>query len=549
LTTVVPEIILPERTLEPLVAPYPMSLGFGVAKWIEDWLLQPDGPNAGDPYKLTRDQLVFIIRWYQVDYVGRFVYRQGMKVDAKGKGKSILAAAILLAEFLGPVRFSHFETPGGNKPVGVAHSTPWVVLAALSESQTKNTYAAILGMIDGSAVVDEYQIDVGKSRLLVPGGGMLTPITAGSRTQEGARPTATLIDEVHHLTDTNGGVGLFEVLRRNAAKARDGASRVLMTTNGWAPGEDSVAERVHFAWTAQQESRSPKKDILLDMASAPMTVDISDIDQLRAALRGIYHDAPWIDIETLLGEVLDPSTPVEVSRRFYLGQIVASAEAWTSLQDYDACAAPLGTRPLTPGDTVVLGFDGSLTDDSTALVVMRCEDQCVFLFGLWEAPVGPTAANWRVDQADVDETVHKAFADYDVVAFFSDVAYWESFVENWATTYADRLLVSATTRSAVGYDMRGHLYDLTRAAEAMQAAIESGTFLQWPDRRMRRHFANARRRLNRYGISFGKTSRESKDKVDVVAATMLARMACQLIFSKQALEKRKPQRTGVVVAF
>lgn len=543
--TDVPQIILPERTLAPLVAPYPLSLGFGVAKWIEDWLLQPDGPDAGDPYVLTKDQLTFILRWYQVDHVGRFVYRQGMKVDAKGKGKSILAAAILLAEFLGPVRFSHFDQ---GRPVGAAHTTPWVVLAALSESQTKNTYAAILGMIDGSPVVDEYQIDVGLSRLIVPGGGMLTPITAGSRTQEGARPTATLIDEVHHLTDSNGGVGLFEVLRRNAAKARDGASRVLMTTNGWAPGEDSVAERVHFAWTAQQDGRSPGKDILLDMASAPMWIDLANVDQLRAALRGIYADAPWIDIETLIGEILDPSTPVEVSRRFYLGQIVASAEAWVIPQDYDSCEQP-DIAPLADGDTITLGFDGSLTDDSTALVGIRL-DGTAFLLGLWESPVNKQLAlGWRVDQNDVNEAVAYAFEHYDVVAFFADVAYWETFVEEWGVRYADRLLIQATTRSYVGYDMRGHLFDLTRAAESLQASIENKSFRHTGDKRMRRHFINARRRLNRYGISFGKSSRESKDKVDVVAATMLARMAMNIVLTKGVLDKRKPKRTGRVVAF
>lgn len=540
------EIIWPERTLQPLTAPYPTSLGFGVAKWIEDWLLQPDGPDAGDPYVLTRDQLAFILRWYQVDQTGRFVYRQGMKVDAKGKGKSILAAAILLAEFLGPVRFSHFDSTG--TPIGAAHTTPWVVLAALSESQTKNTYAAILGMIDGSPVVDEYLVDVGQTRLLVPGGGMLTPITAGSRTQEGARPTATLIDEVHHLTESNGGVGLFEVLRRNAAKARDGASRVLMTTNGWAPGEDSVAERVHFAWNAQQDGRSPNKDILLDMASAPMTVDIANVPELRAALKGIYYDAPWIDIETLLGEILDPSTPVEVSRRFYLGQIVASAEAWVIPQQYDRCEDKT-VPPLTDEDTITLGFDGSLSDDSTALVATRV-DGTTFLLGLWEAPADAARARvWRVDQGEVDETVAFAFEHYDVVAFFSDVAYWETFVEEWGVRYAERLLVQATTRSHVGYDMRGHLYDLTRAAESLQAAVENGTFKHNGDRRLRRHFLNAKRRLNRYGISFSKTNRESKEKVDAVAATMLSRMAMQLVLTKGVLDKRKPKRTGRVVAF
>jgi hypothetical protein len=42
---------------------------------------------------------------------------------------------------------------------------------------------------------------------------------------------------------------------------------------------------------------------------------------------------------------------------------------------------------------------------------------------------------------------------------------------------------------------------------------------------MRRHVLNVRRRPNRYGISFGKESRESPHKVDAFAAAQLADMA------------------------
>jgi hypothetical protein len=44
---------------------------------------------------------------------------------------------------------------------------------------------------------------------------------------------------------------------------------------------------------------------------------------------------------------------------------------------------------------------------------------------------------------------------------------------------------------------------------------------------LRRHALNARRRPNRWGVSFGKEHRESPRKVDELAAGTLARLARQ----------------------
>ena len=65
---------------------------------------------------------------------------------------------------------------------------------------------------------------------------------------------------------------------------------------------------------------------------------------------------------------------------------------------------------------------------------------------------------------------------------------------------------------------------------------------------MTRHLLNARRRPNRWGISFGKENRESPKKVDVLAALLLARMARQRILGDGVLRKRR-RRTGRLYGF
>lgn len=523
------------------------TLGWAVIEWIESRLLQPDGDDAGSAFRLTPEQINFVLWWYALDESGRFRYRRSVLRRSKGWGKSPFLGALCLAELCGPVRFDYWSDDG--EPVGKRHPMPWVVVAGVSETQTENTLSAIRAMAEDSVLVEEVGLDVGLTRIFVPGGGKLVPITASSSTQEGARPTFAVMDETHHWTDSNGGAALARVIRRNLTKSRDGSARVIETTNAHEPGRDSVAEASYFAWQAIKEGRAKSAGLLYDSREAPAlsTAELADERLLRAALRAAYGDATWIDLDRVVGEVYDPGTPPEESRRFYLNQIVAAADSWLAPEEYDAnFRADL--PPLAPGETVTLGFDGGLTDDSSALVAVRVSDGAPFLLGLWEKPTGAAGEGWAVDKDDVRGHVGHAFGTYDVVAFFSDVAYWETDVDAWRDEFGERLLVKATTRHAVAWDMRGHAADTVRAVEALHRGFTDREVPHNGDERLRRHVLNARRRPNRWGVSFGKETRESPKKVDALAALLLARMARTRVLGEGVLSKRRG-RTGRLYGF
>jgi hypothetical protein len=78
---------------------------------------------------------------------------------------------------------------------------------------------------------------------------------------------------------------------------------------------------------------------------------------------------------------------------------------------------------------IALGFDGSFTDDATALVGCDIRTGHLFVIKAWEKPDGPEAKDWEVPREDVDGTVDWAFAEYDVCAFFADVHPFESYVD------------------------------------------------------------------------------------------------------------------------
>lgn len=525
----------------PTLPPVPKySLGPGVYLWCQHYIRQPDGPEAGDPWRFTPEQIRFLHYAYAVDDRGRKLFHRAVLRRAKGWGKSPFMAAIALAELCGPVRFDGWDADG--EPVGVPTSMPWVQIAGVSEKQTANTMSMVLGMIGESPVVDDYRLDPGLTRIYAAGGGKLEPITASAPTAEGARPSFVVMDETHHWLQANGGHKLAEVLRRNLGKSRDGSAHSIETTNAHEPGLDSVAERSFEAWQAAKAGRTRRDSLLYDAREAPADVDLADEDALMTALGDTYGDSTWVDLERIAGEVYDPGTPPDVSRRFYLNQIVAAHDAWVAPHEWDACAD--ATLSLHDGDEIALGFDGSRTDDATALVACRLTDQALFLLHVQEAPTDHRKDMWEVDREQVDAAVRRAFETYEVAAFYSDVHPWESYVDAWSADFGSGLAVKASERSAVGFDMRSKTMLFTRAAESFAQAVADGEVRHDGGHVLRTHVHNARRRLNRFGVGLGKEHRESARKVDAAVAAVLARAAR----TEAMIRGAKRQRSGRVWA-
>lgn len=63
------------------------SLGPQVIKWASRYIVQPDGKDAGRPWRFTREQMNFIMRLYALDDEGRWLYPTASLRRSKGWGK------------------------------------------------------------------------------------------------------------------------------------------------------------------------------------------------------------------------------------------------------------------------------------------------------------------------------------------------------------------------------------------------------------------------------------------------------------------------------
>lgn len=513
---------LPERTL-----------GWQIAGWCSEYLAA-EGHTEDDPkpWNFTDEQLRFLLWWYATDENGRFIYRKGVLQRMKGWGKDPLLAVLCMVELVGPSRFSHFDAEG--VPIGKAHPQAWVQVTAVNQSQTTNTMALIPSLMT-ERFKQTYQVEPGAVLIRAMGGKVrLEAVTSSYRALEGKRTTFTLLNETHHWVLGNHGHQMYETIDGNATKMD---SRYLAITNAYLPGEDSVAERMRDSWEKITDGLAADVGFLYDSVEAPETATL-DPDCLRALIPKIRGDAVWINPNAVIASVMDTSIPPSRSRRMWLNQIVAGEDALYDRKEWSACFAEV---VLMPNDEIVLGFDGGKTDDDTALVAMRVRDRAVFVIGHWFAPEGPAGKDWIVDKEAVDKAVREAHKTYKVRGMYADVALWESYIDAWARDFGGGYAVKSSASHPVAWDMRGSLKRSTVAHERLMSSIRDANLIQDGDRALRRHVLNTRARENNWGTSFGKESRESKRKVDLYAAMMLAHECLNDLALKGKPQK---ERTG-----
>ncbi len=232
-------------------------------------------------------------------------------------------------------------------------------------------------------MADEYRdLDVGLTRINLPDGGSIEPVTAAARSKDGGKETFVVADEVH-LWTTPELHSLYATVTRNITKRRIADGWLMSTSTMYGPGEGSVAESIHAAAKAKK-----MQGLLWDHREAPADLDITNDDELRKGLEYVYGAAaPWTNIDAIVAEFHDPTKTESDNRRYWLNQPAQRADRLFDPLQHKVLERP-GLRPAD-GTTIVMGFDGSENRDSTALIGWTVEDvPHRFTIGLWERPRG-----------------------------------------------------------------------------------------------------------------------------------------------------------------
>ena len=528
------------------------TLGWGVLDFITEMLAQPDQTEYR-PLMLTPEQARFVLNYYRLDPVtGRRVYRRAVWSRPKGHGKSPMMGAIGCAEALADVVFDGWDANG--RPVGKPWSevrTPLVQFAAMNEDQTRNAFDPLLEMLREGPAMDYYDIDPMDTFVALPK-GRIEYITAAGDSKEGNRPVWAALDQTEGWTKSNGGVKLAGVLRRNAGKV---GGTTIETPNAYRPGMGSVSEQTAAYHQSLKEGRARQAGLLYDHREAPADTDMTDRASLRDGLVYAYGDSAkdaggWVDLDRIVEEIWDPATDPQDARQYYLNQVTHASDSWVSRPEIVACMDV--EQVVEPGETIVLGFDGSRgrvrgKADATALVGMTLAGKHLFEIAVWERR-DQDPQDWSPDPAVVDAVVRDTFSKYQVVGFYADPSGWTGQVAQWEADYGRQLRVRASRDEPIAAWPRGKDSKVAEHVERLRLALVQREITWDGSSALMRHMLNARRRvLRRGGYLLYKQFPDSPDKIDAAYAAVMAYKAC-LDATSRGVTRQRGERRKVVLA-
>lgn len=503
--------------------------------WISAHCVVPDGFERGKTFDLYDFQFDYFTNFYLVrgdtkwnpesPVLGpAFVYRRGLMVGPQKMGKGPMTAAHICLEGVGPALFAGWATGGEvydchdhgcncdwtyeylpGEPMGMRWPTPLIQITAISEEQTDNIYGVLRPMIEFGPLTDVIP-KTGEEFIRLPGGGRIDTVTSSAQSRLGQRVTFVPQDECGLWTQTNGMARVADTQYRGLAGM---GGRASLTTNAWNPAEQSVA---------QIQYESAAKDVYRQFKQPPANLSYRNKSERRKIHQLVYGESlkqngGHVDLNAIEAEAFDLiERDLSQAERFFGNRIVAGADAWIDPKVWeertDAAMAP------QPGDVITIGFDGSLRDDSTALVACRVSDGFIWLLGIWESPDEiELAQDWEVPVTEVDAAVAHAFETYQVERMYCDPAYWQDIVARWASQFGEKTVIEWWTNRE---------RQMASALERFHTATVTAQLSHNGNETLSRHIGNAKRKESRSGIQIRKDRPKSRNKIDAAVCAVLA---------------------------
>ena len=493
------------------------SLGLWVADWIEGHCCYGPGDLQGEPAKVDGEMAAFLVEAYRIDpYTGQKVYDEGVLSRPKGRAKTELAGWLVCAEaFSDVVRFAEWDAAG--QPVLRAVKSPLIKCLATEESQATAAFSVAAyiasewgqdhpsGVYDGVTGARAYQ---SATALYIPSGGEIRACSSGAASKDGGKETFVVCDE-SHLYVLPELKRMYATIRRNLGKRKIAEPWMLQTTTAYRPGEQSIAEETLTLWRKKELSER----VLVDHREAKGAIKIKDKAHTIKQLESVYGDAVlWMDFERLYREMMDPrSCPDDATAaRYFLNRAIATKDAWIPV---DVHERQMVRDVVAMGESICVGFDGSLNEDTTVLRGCRMSDGYLFRIGAWAKPEGAAGIGWEVPRLEVLAAFREAFTRYDVVRAYCDPHEWRSDVDTLAAEFGEKRVVPWETRrdTAMAY-----------ALDRLHADLMNGQVWHDDDPLAGEHYGNAYTRHKGSLRLVRKEYSKSPRKIDSVVGDTLA---------------------------
>lgn len=417
---------------------------------------------------------------------GRRRHRQALVGMARKNGKSGLGSGLALAGlYTGPAGAEVYSCAGDRDQARIVFGTAKQMVQMDEE-------------LSSLAKLYRDAIEIPST------GSVYRALSSVAELKEGLNPTLVVFDEVHVQPNDE----LWNVMAL-AMGARVDPLLVGITTAGVMvdrQGRDTLCYRLyqHGVQVARGEAADPSFLFAWWEPRDGMAADHTD-------------PRVWAEANPGYGDLVDPADFAEnlppkmresEFRTKRTNVFVASEESWFPLGVFEAAGNGVGAPPA--GTRVVLGFDGSFSRDSTALVGATVDgDPHLWLVRAWERPVGGPEG-WRVPRGEVMETIRQACRTYDVLELAHDPARWQDEMQEMA---AEGIPAVEFPQSAAR---------MGPACEDFHAAVVEGRRTHDGSEVLVRHVRNAVTHTDRFGTRIQKEHKDSPRVIDAAPAAVMA---------------------------
>lgn len=441
------------------------------------------GGRAGEPLLLRDWQRDLLAHLYARRQDGRLKHRTALVGLARKNGKSAIGSGIALYGLLmGP--------KGGE-----------VYSCAADREQARIVFGTAKAMIEASPELAA-QTKLYRDAIEVPStGSVYRVLSSEAYSKEGLSPTLVVYDELHAAPNDE----LWNVMTL-AQAARLDALTLAITTAGVkadSTGRDSTCYRLfqYGEQVAAKEVSDPS--FFIAWWKSPDDADHRD-------------PKAWLAANPGFGDLQDPEdfdsavkrTPENEFRTKRMNTFVNAQTAWLpsgAWSDLPRAEPPDLEVP------VVLGFDGSFSGDSTALVGVTVEEQPrIWLVQAWERPA-TDAGEWRVDIAEVEQAIVEACARWQVLEVACDPFRWQRSMQELASLGLP-IVEYPSSSPARMVPATAKFYD----------AVMAGTVSHDHHPTLARHLDNCVVKTDRLGPRIVKDARHSPRKIDAAVCAVMA---------------------------
>lgn len=495
--------------VSPVSWPLPPSHWETAADWMEDRLRHGEGPLQGKPYRLCAWELEVLPYLYEYDAAygddphgpdgwtppqdqARWLHLQNLLGVPKGNAKTELLAAVGHEHLNGP-------TSPRNRAI--------VPVAATTDDQADLILGTARDMIDGTPLERDYKITATRITHM-PTGGRMYRVSGGIGSLDGPRPSLVLADELHEWDAQWLQASRRWTILRNGLRKRRG--RIIgISTAGW--NLESLLGGLYEYGCKIASGELVDPQFFFWWREASDHWDLDDPEQLLAAIReaNAVADVFWPAEDLALAyQELKARGLEHEFLRYHLNRWVSSIETWVPLPAWDERAEL--RDPPAEGAEIVLGFDGSYSGDSTALVGVDLESPLpwVWVVGTWEKP-DPGPDGWRVPTGEVKQAIRDACGRWDVRAVAADLNHWRSALEDLADEGLPIVEFSQNAQRMVP------------ACHRFYEHVIQDRIRHSGDPRLRRHLANCRAKHTEGGVRVAKEHPNSKRYIDLAAAAIM----------------------------